>query len=209
MPEIKDGNYVSIQSFMVKDLELKGNELLIYAIIYGFSQTSNQEFTGSLQYLANWTNSSKQGVLKNLKNLQDKGLVIKCEKNVYGVNACTYKAVRNPVTDNQPEQNESKKPTVKTSEVDFEFAQLWELYPRKIGKPAAYKSYVKARKNGTDFQTVKNGIERYIQYIRQNKKEEYIKYGSTWFNQQGWLDEYGETEQPDKSGLDYILGGEV
>ena len=31
--KIKDGNYVVIQSFMVKELELEGNELLIYAFV--------------------------------------------------------------------------------------------------------------------------------------------------------------------------------
>lgn len=72
---IKSGNYISIQGFMVKDLGLKGNELLVYAIIYGFSQDGETHFTGSLQYLADWTNSTKQGVLKNLKSLLEKKLI--------------------------------------------------------------------------------------------------------------------------------------
>ena len=60
-------NYIVIQGFMVNELNLKGNSLIIYAIIYGFSQSENQRYTGSLQYLADWTNSSKQGVIKTLK----------------------------------------------------------------------------------------------------------------------------------------------
>ena len=35
---VKDGNYIVIQSFMVKVLKLKGNELLIYALIQKFSK---------------------------------------------------------------------------------------------------------------------------------------------------------------------------
>ena len=66
---IKDTNYLKIQGFMVSQLHLKGNDLLIYAIIYGFSQTDNQKFTGSLQYLYDWTQSTKQGVIKSLKKL--------------------------------------------------------------------------------------------------------------------------------------------
>ena len=66
--KVKDENYINIQGFMVTKLGLKGNELLIYAIIYGFSQTEDQVFNGSLQYLADWTNSTKQGVTKNLKS---------------------------------------------------------------------------------------------------------------------------------------------
>lgn len=76
---IKDGNFITIQSFMVKDLKLKGNELLIYAIIYGFSQNGEDRFTGSLQYICDWTNSTKQGVMKNLKSLVEKSLIEKTE----------------------------------------------------------------------------------------------------------------------------------
>lgn len=68
----KEGTYIVIQSFMVNDLGLKGNELLIYAIIYGFSQDGSSEFSGSLQYLADWTNSSKQCVIDTLKNFWGK-----------------------------------------------------------------------------------------------------------------------------------------
>ena len=83
--EIKNENYIVIQGFMINQLHLKGNELLVYAIIYGFSQEDNQVYSGSLQYLANWTNSTKQGVQKNLKALVDKGYIAKNEKFINGV----------------------------------------------------------------------------------------------------------------------------
>lgn len=83
-------NYVSVQGFMVRDLQLKGNELLIYAIIYGFSQAENQVFSGSLQYLADWTNSTKQGVLRCLKSLIKKGFIQKNDKTINGVKFCEY-----------------------------------------------------------------------------------------------------------------------
>ena len=75
--KISDENYAVVQGWMINQLNLKGNELLIYAIIYGFSQDGAGEFTGSLQYLADWTNSTKQGVSKNLKSLCEKGLLRK------------------------------------------------------------------------------------------------------------------------------------
>lgn len=75
---------------MLRDLRLKGNELLIYAIIYGFSQNEGQVFTGSLQYLADWTNSTKRGVIKNLQSLQEKGLINKNDKIINGVKFCEY-----------------------------------------------------------------------------------------------------------------------
>lgn len=87
-------NYIVIQGWMVNELKLKGNGLIIYAIIYGFSQSENQRYTGSLQYLADWTNSTKQGIIKSLKILIKKGLIIKEEKIINGVKFCEYYATK-------------------------------------------------------------------------------------------------------------------
>lgn len=92
--KVKDGNYVVIQSFMVNRLNLKGNELIIYALIYGFSQDGEQHFTGSLKYLSDWTNSSKQGISKSLKSLVKKGLIEKEENFINGVKFCEYYATK-------------------------------------------------------------------------------------------------------------------
>lgn len=75
---------------MVNDLQLKGNELIIFAIIYGFSQDSDSVFNGSLQYLASWTNSTKRGVIKNLKSLLEKDYIVKNEIVKNGVKYCNY-----------------------------------------------------------------------------------------------------------------------
>ena len=91
---VKRENYITIQGWMVTDLKLKGNSLLIYAIIYGFSQEEGQRFTGSLQYLADWTNSTKRGVQKNLQSLVDAGLLEKEDTVVNGVKFCTYRRTK-------------------------------------------------------------------------------------------------------------------
>lgn len=90
MSKVKNENFIAIQGWMVSELGLKGNSLLIYAIIYGFSQAEGQVFSGSLQYLADWTNSTRQGALRILKNLIEAGLIIKKEKIVNGVKFCEY-----------------------------------------------------------------------------------------------------------------------
>lgn len=88
---VKNGNYIVIQGFMVNELNLKGNDLLVYAIIYGFSQTANNWFTGSLQYLADWTNSTKRGIQKNLDNLINKKLIEKKTFEKNNVKFCEYR----------------------------------------------------------------------------------------------------------------------
>ena len=90
MSRVKEQNYVVIQGWMLNKLQLKGNDLLIYAIIYGFSQNADCKFTGSLQYLADWTNSTKQGVLNSLKNLLDKKLITKKDYIINGVKFVEY-----------------------------------------------------------------------------------------------------------------------
>lgn len=92
--EIKKESFFTIQAFMVNELKLKGNELLIYAIIFGFSQAENQFFTGSLNYLASWCGiSSKTTVKTILNNLIDKGLLEKEDIYKNGVKYCKYKAL--------------------------------------------------------------------------------------------------------------------
>ena len=117
--KVKDNNYYVVQGFMVKDLKLKGLEKDIYAIIYGFSQTENQTFKGSLQYLVDWTNSTKQGVLKALKSLMDKEFIAKKTTLIGGVNSVEYYATQfnttiqlslpNNINDNIDNKKESKK----------------------------------------------------------------------------------------------------
>ena len=74
---IKSKNYITIQGWMTTDLGLKGNSLIIYAIIYGFCQDGKSCYNGSLEYLQSWTNSTRQGVILALKNLVSSGMIIR------------------------------------------------------------------------------------------------------------------------------------
>lgn len=94
---IKDENYINIQGWMVNKLNLSGNELIIYALIYGFSQLENHTFQGSLQYICEWTNISKTSCISNLKKLVDKKLIIKKEKEINGIKFCEYYASLNTI----------------------------------------------------------------------------------------------------------------
>lgn len=88
--KMKKDNHIQICGWMLSDLGLKGNELIIYAIIFGFSQLEGQTFYGSLSYLAEWTNSTKQGVLKALKSLMEKGYIEKKEYVENNIKRCEY-----------------------------------------------------------------------------------------------------------------------
>ena len=89
---IRNENYFQVNGWMLTRLGLKGTALQLYAIIYGFSQDGESSFTGSLQYLSDFTNSSKPTVIKTLKELVDRGYVLKTENVLNGVKFNTYKA---------------------------------------------------------------------------------------------------------------------
>ena len=91
MDLVKSKDFIVIHEFMVRDLRLKGNELLIYAIIFDSSQTEEHKFSGSLRYLAGWTNSTKQSVLNSLKSLMQKCYIKKEEQIINGVKHCSYR----------------------------------------------------------------------------------------------------------------------
>ena len=209
---------------MVTELGLKGNELLVYALIYGFSQTKGQVFNGSLQYLADWTNSTKQGVLKNLKSLVEKGLIEKKETIFNGVKSCEYYSTKfngvkqsliggikqsltggikqsltnNIEIDNIDKDNIDLRKNIKKEKDSLlieEFEAIWARYPRHEGKQNALKSYIKARHEGVDMVTIKDAVESYRRMCESERREKrYIKQGATWFNQRSWEDEYGTTK---------------
>lgn len=94
MADIKNDNYIAIQGFMVKDLELTGNELIAYALIYGFSQDGESQFRGSLSYVAEWMNCSKTTAFNILNKLAEDGFIQKTDKFINGVKLCDYSAIK-------------------------------------------------------------------------------------------------------------------
>lgn len=92
---MQDGSYVVIQAFMVNDLKLKGNELIVYAAIYGFTQDGEHWFYGTKGYLAEWCGATKGTVGNCLKSLVEKGLIERRENEERGQKFVEYRAVRN------------------------------------------------------------------------------------------------------------------
>lgn len=84
-------NFVVIQGWMCNELELKGNDLLIYALIYGFSQDGKTEYSGGRNYIAKTFNISLPTVDKALKNLISRDLIIKICNEQNGVLFVSYK----------------------------------------------------------------------------------------------------------------------
>ena len=90
--KVKDDNFFLVSGWMINRLNLKGVALQVFSIIYGFSQDGESCFTGSLQYLMDFTNASKPTIIKALKELVDAGFLLKIENEMNGVKFNKYKA---------------------------------------------------------------------------------------------------------------------
>jgi len=82
---MKNENYLVIQGWMINELKLKGNELLLYALIYGFSQDGESEFYGSLRYTQKLLGLSRPSIIKNIQKLVGKKLIEKKSESHYKV----------------------------------------------------------------------------------------------------------------------------
>ena len=88
-----NNSYIHIGGWMVNDLHLHGADLMVNAIIYGFSQDGCSEFRGSLNYLTEWLDGiiSRRQVINTLNSLVKRGLIISTKQP--GNLPNTYKCV--------------------------------------------------------------------------------------------------------------------
>lgn len=99
---MKEDNYIVIQGWMRTRLRLRGNDLICFALIYGFSQDGVSEFRGSLRYIREATGvATDQSVLNIIKRLEDMGLVTKTTEVSGGVKSSSYKAYSQPLKDRE------------------------------------------------------------------------------------------------------------
>jgi hypothetical protein len=110
MVKVNPDNYFVVQGWMISELGLKGNALLLYAIIYGFSQTTNTGFTGSVDYLCGWLGGvSRPTVINTLDNLVQQGLLTKSSVTKGALTYNTYTAIHTSKEILPDEESTSKK----------------------------------------------------------------------------------------------------
>jgi hypothetical protein len=108
---MKDENYITIQGWMINKLNLSGTELIIYAVIYGFSQDEGSVFDGSIKYLEKATGKKRTAIITNLKKLVGKGLLKKVSVSKLGMTFNQYSANVPPVRKAHPPHTESVPPS--------------------------------------------------------------------------------------------------
>lgn len=94
------------------------------------------------------------------------------------------------------------------------FEKFWSIYPRKVGRGAAEKAFVKAVLRAKDPAPILAGAERYRDDPSRDPDLRYTAHPSTWLNQDRWLDEAAEaprrrTTDDVKAALDQLGGSDV
>jgi hypothetical protein len=87
---VDDKVYFSVQAWMVTKLGLKGCERDVFAIIYGYCQDRESDYHGSLGYMAELTGYSKNSICTALKNLTEKELILKTEREMNNIKFVRY-----------------------------------------------------------------------------------------------------------------------
>ena len=96
--------YISVQEWML-ELGIGGNDLLAYALVWGFCQNGTNHYEGSYEYIARWLGCEHRTVRRIVAKLVEAGLFYKEEHWKNGVKFCDLYAL---VPDGQNVPSEDK-----------------------------------------------------------------------------------------------------
>lgn len=87
---MKKFDYIVIQAPMISELGLKGNSLLLFAMIHGFSKDGVNRYRASLKDMCEWLCTSKSSISPTLEALVEAGYINKHDVKVGGVSKPEY-----------------------------------------------------------------------------------------------------------------------
>ena len=195
---------------------------LIMAIFAFVSRNENPDFHGALKmaFLMMSKQLDRDGTkwekrcAKNAENVRKRWEKANAKKsNGIESNTTVYDCIRTDtnytdndndnvndnVNDNDNKINNGQKTAEQAEPVrsipakTADFERLWALYPRKEGKKEAFAAFQRSVKKGTTVEVMEKGINSYIKHIKDCSIErQYIKKGSTYFQQEAWNDVYDD-----------------
>ncbi len=175
-------NYIVIQRWMIDELNLSGNELLVFAIIYGFCQDGESEFYGSRKYIANMINVSLPTVDNALKSLLDKELIIKDLFKKNNISFIGYKIslppVKNLACKNSLHNNKNNNINNKKEEINNNSKELLEKISEKPKKKNLYQKCLDEINDYTDNFELQQLLTTYLKMRLEIKDKQ--MYANQW-----------------------------
>ena len=192
---------------MVQDLNLNGNTLLTFALIHGFTQDGQSEFSGSLNYICKWLNCSKPTAMKSLIELSVKGYIIKDTTIVNHITFNKYKLNKQKIEnilnggketltgggketcmgggkETLPNKDSINKDINNKDIKEKLFESFWNLYDKKVEKDACKKKFLKL-----DLPVIEKILQVVPNYVSTTPDKQYRKNPETWINNKCWDDE--------------------
>lgn len=188
---MNNNNYINIQGFMINELGLKGNELILYAIIYGFSQDGHSEYYGSQRYISKAMGISVVSANHLINKLLDKGLIIKTTESHYkvlknlkqGVKESLTVSVKESLTNNNNTNNKDnnkypKEYLLNISDKDIEeFTNQYNCTGDQVIEMAE-KILLYCESKGKTYKNYRSTLQSWLlnQYKKRNKPTQKYKY---------------------------------
>ncbi len=159
---MKNENFVVIQGWMINELKLKGNELILFAIIYGFSQDEQSEYYGSQRYIAKALKVSLPTANKLINKLLLKKVIHKTSESHYKVLKKVKQGVKESLTLSVKESYTNKYNTNNkdnnNSELSSQIHKIFDLFYQSINPTINFGN--KTTRQSCEFLIKKFGFEK-------------------------------------------------
>lgn len=147
-------------------------------------------------YITNWEKHQNIEKLSSIKEYNRERQRKYREKKRYLLG--TTEVVTDNVCDSHSDSNGDMSVTVASIDIknknkkkiyNHQFEDFWKLYPRKMGKQDALKTFTSLLQQGESFETIMSCTENYIKELQSNRTEEkYIKHATTFLRSNRYLD---------------------
>lgn len=179
-------------------------------------------FVSSIKSLSDETGLTESEVRTGIRNLKKTGEVTSEATNKYSVftikNYDSYQSddrqddkqmtSRRQADDKQMTTIEERKKEIKKEDnknYSVCFEQVWQAYPRKVEKAAAYRAYKARLADGFSEDELETAVKRYAQSCKsQNTETRYIKHAATFFSSSTPFMDYLHEEGPEKNEGAYV-----
>lgn len=149
---------------------------------FGMIEINEQNFIS----VANWEKHQNLAGLEKIRE-QTRQRVAK-HREQKGISFSNVTVTHSNATDIEEDIDKNKKENKDIYSNEFE--QFWLIYPRKVDKKKAFKSFKTAIKNHS-LETILSGTQEYAKQSEKTDKQ-YIKHPATFLNNDSFVDGYGE-----------------
>ena len=182
--------------------------MLEYVILDTVEKLSKPKFRAHRKTLAQFVGMSRGGLIKAINRLVDKGLLVRVngkeiavtqkwiDETISSINKVNtgVNKVNTGVNKVDSKCQQSVQPTKKENiqlepinkeKYTKEFEEWWDIYPKKVAKTAAFKSYKDALNKISHMEL----ITSLTQHDCLKADHQFCPHPTTWLNQERWLDQ--------------------